>query len=323
MPASRDPRVNDNHSTYFVQDRKSEKELARLMIQDRMLTAGMGGALPEQADSAVFHRVLDVGCGVGGWLIEAAQTYPEMSLVGIDISQRMIKYARTQAEVHQVHDRVEFHGMDALGVLELPAAFFDLVNLRFGLSFVRPWDWPKMLSELLRVTCPGGVVRVTDTEAVHQSNSSALTRLGDTLQCAFFRAGHLFTAENTGLTDHLARLLDQHGCEQVQTRTHAMEYRSGTVAGQALYENVMLLFQTVHPFIQKWGCASQDYEVIYRQALKEMQQPDFHATWNLLTAWGNKQSSEPRVVAASSQFTNIGLRKPLDLSMGRKQAFLF
>jgi len=281
----------------MVQDRKNKKELTRLNMQDQMVTAGMGGVLAEQADPTVFHCVLDVGCGTGGWIMEAAQTYPEMSLVGIDISQRMIKYARAQAEAHQVNDRVEFHVMDALSVLNFPAASFDLVNLRFSLSFLRTWDWPKLLDELLRVTCLGGVVRVTDTEAVHQSNSSALTRLGETLQCAFFRAGHLFTAENTGLTDHLARLLDQYGCEQVQTRTHAMEYRAGTVAGQALYENVKLLFQTVHPFIQKWGCAGQDYDAIYQQALKEMQQPDFHATWNLLTAWGSKprpKSQQPQ-----------------------------
>lgn len=41
------PRRSENPSTYMVQDRKSEKELARLTIQDRLLTAVMGGVLPE------------------------------------------------------------------------------------------------------------------------------------------------------------------------------------------------------------------------------------------------------------------------------------
>ena len=107
MPTPFDRRVNDNPSTYIVQDRKNKKELTRLTIQDQMITAAMGGVLPEQADPTVFRRVLDVGCGTGGWIIEAAQTYPTMSLVGIDISQRMIEYARAQAEAHQVNDRVE------------------------------------------------------------------------------------------------------------------------------------------------------------------------------------------------------------------------
>ena len=49
MASPMDPRINDNPSTYFVQDRKNKKELTRLMIQDQMITAAMGGVLPEQA----------------------------------------------------------------------------------------------------------------------------------------------------------------------------------------------------------------------------------------------------------------------------------
>ena len=47
---------------------------------------------------------------------------------------------------------------------------------------------------------------------------------------------------------------------------------------------MMLLFQTVRPFILKYGYAAKDYETAYQQLLGEMQQSDFHATWNLLTA---------------------------------------
>src|SRR6266852_2752765 len=176
-----DPHTNDNPSTYVVQDRKHKKELTRLNLQDHMITAGMGGVLPEQADPTVFRRVLDVGCGTGGWIIEAAQTYPTMSLVGIDISQHMIEYACSQAQVHHFHDRVKFHVMDALRTLEFPPAFFDLVSLRFGVSFLRTWDWPKLLVELLRITRPDGVVRVTESDVAPPSNSPELTRLFEML----------------------------------------------------------------------------------------------------------------------------------------------
>jgi ubiquinone/menaquinone biosynthesis C-methylase UbiE len=282
------PRKSESPSTYFVQDRKSEKELTRLTIQDRMLTAGMSGVLPEQLDPTVFRHILDVGCGTGGWLIEAAQACPEMSLVGIDISQRMIKYAYAQAEAHHVHDRIEFHIMDALQTLDFPAASFDLVNLRLGVSFLRTWDWPKVLGELLRITKPGGVIRITDSEICHQSNSPALTRLWEVLLCAFFRAGRLFTQETAGLTSQLVRLLSQCGCERVHTRACQVEYRAGTAEGEAFCEDIMLAFQTIRPFIQKWGCAIKDYESVYRQAVDEMYQPDFLAVGSLLTAWGNR-----------------------------------
>jgi ubiquinone/menaquinone biosynthesis C-methylase UbiE len=284
----RGSRRSENPSTYFVQDRKNRNELTRLVIQDRLLTAGMGGVLAEQSDPMVFRRVLDVGCGAGGWLVEAAQTYPEMSLVGIDISQRMVRYARAQAETNHVYDRIKFYVMDALGTLEFPAACFDLVNLRLGVSFLRTWDWPKMLGELLRVTCAGGVVRLTDSETIHQSNSPALTRLCEMLQCAFYRAGHLFEQESTGLTSHLAQLLSQCGCKQIQAKAHTIEYGAGTPEGEAFCEDVKLAFQTVRPFIQKWGYTAQDYEATCRQAFDEMNQPDFLATVDFLTVWGSK-----------------------------------
>src|SRR5436853_5817963 len=104
MPAPLGRRQNETPSTYMVQDRKDQRELTRLMIQDHIITVSIGGVLPEQVDPTAFHRVLDVGCGTGGWLIEAARTYPTMSLIGIDISQRIIKYARDQAQAHHVDD---------------------------------------------------------------------------------------------------------------------------------------------------------------------------------------------------------------------------
>ncbi|MBV9229850.1 MAG: class I SAM-dependent methyltransferase, partial [Chloroflexi bacterium] len=103
--------------------------MTRQKIQDQMLTAGMGGVLPEQEDLSKIRRVLDVGCGTGCWLIEMAKAYPNLSLlIGVDVSKRMIEYAHAQAEAEGVSDRVSFHVMDALLVLEFPDQYFDLVN---------------------------------------------------------------------------------------------------------------------------------------------------------------------------------------------------
>ncbi|QBD79209.1 class I SAM-dependent methyltransferase [Ktedonosporobacter rubrisoli] len=278
----------EHPSTYFVQDRTNLEELERVTVQDQMITASMGGILPEQADPSAYRRVLDVACGSGGWVIEAAQTYPTMTLIGIDVSKRMVDYAREQAEKAQVADRVEFHVMDALRMLEFPNNYFDLVNMRCSGSFMRTWDWPKMLSEMLRIARPQAVIRVTEPEIEHQNNSPALTQFFAMFQCAMFQSGHLFENNTTGIIDHLARLLTQHGCQQVQTRSYALEYRTGTPAGQAYYNDCKYVLRNLKAFIQKWGCISGDYEAICKQALEEMQQDTFHSTWNLRTAWGYK-----------------------------------
>src|SRR5579859_2456713 len=102
-------------STYIVQDHANQEELKRLQLLDRTTTISMGGALPEQPDPGAFRRVLDVGCGTGGWLIELAQTAPACTLlVGVDANYTCIEYARAQAAAAQVSDRVEFHVADAL-----------------------------------------------------------------------------------------------------------------------------------------------------------------------------------------------------------------
>jgi len=186
MPTPQDPQQRDHPSTYVVQDRQNQQELKRLTIQDQLITASMGGVLPEQPDAASFRRVLDVGCATGDWVIEAAKTYPAMSLYGIDISSAMIEHARSQATEQQVADRVEFRIMDALRMLEFPAHFFDLVNLRFGLSWLRTWDWPKLLREMLRVTRPGGVVRLTESDIPQLSKSLMLTKWFEIALGAFF-----------------------------------------------------------------------------------------------------------------------------------------
>lgn len=273
-------------STYFVQDRQNKLELARLTVQDRMVTALMGGVLPEQPEPARFQRVLDIGCGSGSWVIEAAQTYPEMVLIGVDISQGMVQYAREQAAQQHVDDRVEFHTMDALRKLEFPDAYFDLANLRFGVSFMRTWDWYNLLTEMTRVTRSGGIIRLTDNEIVHESNSPAVTRFFEIIRHALYLSGHLFEEENTGLTAHLADMLSRHSCRQVQTRPSVLEFQGGTANAEAYYEDAAHVGQTLRPFIQKWGGLPADYDAVYRQALADIKRDDFHNFWHFLTVWG-------------------------------------
>ncbi len=284
------PSQSDEHpSTYIVQDRENQEELARLTLQDHLLTESMGGVLAEQPEPATLQRVLDIGCATGGWALETASTYPTISLViGIDISRRMITYARQLAEDESLAERVEFHVMDALRMLEFPDRFFDLVNLRLGGSWLRTWDWPKLLSEMHRVTRPGGVARITEQEIMHRRSSQAGTRINEMVMCAFYRAGHLFTQESTGLTAHLPALLTRHRFLDVQEKTHVLEYRAGTPVGETYSKDMVAASRTLRPFVQKWGCLSDDYDQLCQQLAKDGASPDFYSAWTFHTIWGKR-----------------------------------
>jgi ubiquinone/menaquinone biosynthesis C-methylase UbiE len=276
---------HEHPSTYVVQDRKNQEELTRITLQDRMITSSMGGVLPEQADPTAFHHVLDIGCGTGGWIIETAKAFTMMFLVGIDISALMIEHARQRAHDEQIADRVTFSVMDTLRMLEFPDASFDLVNLRFGVSFLRTWNWPRLLTEFQRVTQRRGTIRITECDAV-ASNSPALTHLVQVLLLAYQAAGHFFKSQNDGLTSELEPLLIKQGLTNVQTHAYTLTYHTDTPEGQLFIADMQHSFRTVRPFIQKWTRIPEDYDTIYQQALTEMQQPDFEATWRFVTAWG-------------------------------------
>ena len=273
-------------STYFVQDRSNKEELIRLNEQDRLITTLIGGLLPEQEDPGRFQHVLDVGCGPGGWLIEMASIYPGIStLVGVDISDRIITYARGQAKAAQVNDRIDFQVGDALRLPKLPANSFDLVHQRLGMSFLRTWEWPKLLSEYQRVCKPGGIIHITENALMPETNSPALKRLVELLIEALYQAGHFFTLEGAGVTRHLTTVMRQYGIRQVQTQVYPLAYHTYPETQQAYAEDVQRLFRTGLPFLRKWIKLPSDYQEIYQQMVFETQKSDFTATNILTTAW--------------------------------------
>lgn len=280
----------EHPSTYFASSHNGDIELQRVSLQDQMTTNSMGGVLSEQIDPTIFRHVLDIGCGAGHWIIDAARAYPTISqLVGIDASSKMVKYASELAEIAGVSDRVEFRVMDALRMLEFPDDSFDLINQRFGSSYLRTWDWSKFLHECERVLKANGVIRLTESGAI-DTNSPAYERLSPTILRAFYHSGLFFSMEKDNVIKQLPLLLHQYGFQQVQTQTATHIYKGGTIEGNLFYEDMKHLYQTMTPFIRKWSRVPDDYEALTQQALTEIQQPDFEARWTILTAWGNASS---------------------------------
>jgi ubiquinone/menaquinone biosynthesis C-methylase UbiE len=277
----------------------------RLRIQDELITKGMGGVLPELSDETIagFKRVLDIGCGTGGWLAQTAKMYPHIPrLIGIDANSRAIDYALERALEEQVEERVEFQVMDALLVLEFPQDYFDLVNLRFGTSFMRTWNWPKLLKEMRRVTRPGGIVRLSEYERFSSNDQTTLRMLRYAGE-AFFSAGHLFSEPGigedyvectVGIAHDLERLLDQYGFKNIQARRSMQECPASTPEGEHFAEDMRLGFRGIVPFMRKWRGMPDDYETSFQAMVDAMHQPDYTVSWSLLTAWGTK-TSQPYV----------------------------
>ena len=74
-------------------------------------------------------RVLDAGCGTGHVAVEIAQRYPEVEVVGLDLSAPALDVARRRAERAGVRGNLSFHqgALEDLSSLAIAAQPFDYI----------------------------------------------------------------------------------------------------------------------------------------------------------------------------------------------------
>ncbi len=103
-------------------------------------------------------KILDVASGTGDFAFEALRLNPE-KVIGFDLSEGMMNYGRAKAVKLNVANVVEFVKGDSE---KMPFAdnSFDAVTVGFG---VRNFEHLETgLSEMLRVTRPGGKVAILE-----------------------------------------------------------------------------------------------------------------------------------------------------------------
>lgn len=289
MPAEQEPFPEKNRKTGYFVDTESAAEMARLLRQDQLLNAGMGGVLPEQGDLSEIQRVLDLACGSGGWALEVAYTYSDMEVVGVDISERMVAYAQSQAAVQQRYN-VEFHVMDILKPLDFPPASFDLVNARLIGGFVKGEYWPVFFSECSRILRPGGIVRLTEAE-IGASNKYHFERTWQRIFQALKRAdlNASATGDFEGFTHVMPYLFKQAGLTVLGKRAHAIDISFGGEAHEGFYHDLSMMFQLLEPSMVTLNIAKlEEWRDLYHKCLAEMCEEDFCSILYMLTVWGRK-----------------------------------
>ena len=273
----------------YFNDPESGAEMARLLAQDHIITKGMGGLFSERSDLSSIHRILDAACGPGGWAIEVAFAYPEIEVMGFDISQVMIDYANARAQVQGL-DNAEFLVMDIQKPLDFPDESFDLVNARF-INFLPTATWPKLMQEFKRITRPGGAIRLTESEWWYFTNSPSLENLNAMIIRALKLQGASFTESGrfTGVLPMLGRFLLDAGCASVNYKSHVIDYSFGTEIHEGFRRDAAAVFKLFQPFIVRMGVATQEeVDQLYERMQFEMLKEDFRGLMLPLTAWGQK-----------------------------------
>jgi ubiquinone/menaquinone biosynthesis C-methylase UbiE len=104
-------------------------------------------------------RMLDIGTGPGQIPLLVCARDPSAHVIGVDLSEQMLRHARAEAEASPYADRLEYRRGDAKG-LEFADAHFDVVYSNTILHHI-PDPLP-FLREAHRVLRPGGALLIRD-----------------------------------------------------------------------------------------------------------------------------------------------------------------
>jgi SAM-dependent methyltransferase len=155
---------NDTHGLGY--DRVDEDPNVEVLIATMVGTAGWDATLRlrawERAHLGLAHgeRLLDVGCGLGEAALGLAQDLGDGGeVVGVDVSERMLRVARSNARASRC--RVRFTVGDACS-LDEPDDSFDAARSERTLQWLA--DPAAAIAEMVRVVRPGGRISLIDTD---------------------------------------------------------------------------------------------------------------------------------------------------------------
>jgi SAM-dependent methyltransferase len=125
----------------------------------------------DRAGLAGNEQLLDMGCGRGAVLIEAARRLPQGRAIGADLWSRdqsgnSPEATLANAATAGVADRVEVHTAD-MTALPFPNESFDVVTSAMAIHNIRlPEGRYRALDEAMRVLRPGGQLLIADPSPI-------------------------------------------------------------------------------------------------------------------------------------------------------------
>jgi ubiquinone/menaquinone biosynthesis C-methylase UbiE len=129
--------------------------------QHQKMAENLGREVAQKLRSREFRegRIIDVGCGSGATAIVLAQAFPRSEVVGIDLSESLLRLASQAAQAAGLADRVRFEPGDAERI-PYDEDSFDIV---LSLNMVHIVEYPiQMLDEIERILVPDGALFIVD-----------------------------------------------------------------------------------------------------------------------------------------------------------------
>lgn len=237
-----------------MQDVRSlvQEEVERFEVERQLLKIATGGLY--RAPISVPRKVLNVACNASGfWCLDVAEKFWKTAeVVGVDSDDALLVEALRKKGIHPAN----FHFVQ-LDLLNNPLPFedhsFDFTYARFLSLSVPVLCWGNLLTEMVRVTKPGGYVEVVDQEA-GQTKSGAFLTLREAVQ-HWMRQQNLHPAPGPYLADWL--------CEAHLVRVEGRRILVGSGPQESRQQRLLLanfgaMFSHLQPLVIQAGIISAE-----------------------------------------------------------------
>ncbi len=141
-------------------------------------------AIPGQKDKLeAGSRILDMGCGAGGLVMQIAKAYPKSTCLGVDVDGHGVAMAERRVAEAGLGDRVRIEHLD--GEFIGHEDEFDLVTLFEVLHEIPVEARPQVLANCHAALKPGGVLFVLDETYPSTLDDLRKPEYGFAVQTAF------------------------------------------------------------------------------------------------------------------------------------------
>ncbi len=281
--------TNGAENSYLFET-ENATEVARLVERNTFFNEALGGVFPERANLDGITRILDIGCGPGGWVMDVANYYPSREVVGIDVSDMMLLRARNEAQRRTLKN-VEFIKMNALQPLKFPDQHFDLVNMRAGVEYIPRANWYALLQECYRITRPGGILRVVEADRLLLTNSHAFEKYHSFYSRLLHLRGYGFSPDGHtfGITPLLGELFHNAGYQRIYMKSYAVDYSYNTLFRANYQHLIVVRFEKVRlQLLERRLVSSEELESTYSALLDDITQETFCGVAYVLIFCGEK-----------------------------------
>ncbi|MGH2478971.1 MAG: class I SAM-dependent methyltransferase [Ktedonobacteraceae bacterium] len=266
--------------------------MSALQFQHRLFVREMGDILlPPQIPLDGVKTVMDFICGPGSWCMDFCKRYPEKSVYGVDINQKIITMARENAIQAQTGN-LELMVVERNYPLPFPDETFDLIHLQNGASLFTLAQWPTLMAEMGRLLKPGGWLNLVDFEmgpASQPALDRVLTFLGNILEKMDRSFSPYGLAPLNGCTLGPNRMLQQSFTEVAYQLYPVNLGGWNNPVGRAYLAWSVVRPEMILYLAERTGVSrEEELRPLLREMLRELQQLGFCGVGMLLSSFGRK-----------------------------------